>query len=145
VDVQGTEVQARWPERGEWQKFVIERPDGNGAVMPGDTIFLKAHTNNMVEVDGIAVQARWNDKGLWQSLVIRKAISRRLEDTSSDASSLGAFVGAAAALLAVGGLLVLVAAKSTLLSRGNNLQAYQPCSPFKVQPEHREDMDTTLS
>lgn len=51
--------------------------------MPGDTIFLYAHTGKVVDVSGTEVQARWADERLWQSLIIEKAASqpgsRRLE------------------------------------------------------------------
>lgn len=75
---------------GEWQKILIERKDGKGAVMPGDTIFLKAHTGKTIEVEGDTVQCRWSDKGLWQDLIIEPSASRRLMDTSVYDSVAGA-------------------------------------------------------
>merc|ERR1711907_571774 len=54
---------------------------GSGAIMPGDSIFLQAHTGNLIDVQGTAVQARWSDTGDWQTLVIEKAANRRLSDS----------------------------------------------------------------
>jgi len=65
-------VKARWPDRGYWQTFTIEKK-GGGYIMPGDTIFLRTHLGQHVDVQGDAVQARWSDQGLWQGLVIEKA------------------------------------------------------------------------
>jgi len=77
LDVQGSDVQARWTDYGNWQKMIIEK-EGSGAIMPGDVIFLRAHTGNQIDVSGTIVQARWSEKGLWQSLVVEQATSRRL-------------------------------------------------------------------
>merc|ERR1712185_830796 len=49
LHVQDTAVLAKWSDYGEWQRFVLEKRDGDGPVMPGDAIFLRAHTWKYVE------------------------------------------------------------------------------------------------
>lgn len=66
---------------GEWQKLFIEKR-GAGAIMPGDTIFLRAHTGKIIEVQGEAVQAHWDDLGEWQAMIIEKSNPRRLTQTT---------------------------------------------------------------
>jgi len=61
--------------------------------MPGDAIFLRAHTGNMIEVEDAAVQARWPEQGTWQELIIEKSALRRLLETSTDDSAVGASPG----------------------------------------------------
>jgi len=90
VDVQGLAVQAHWNDKGAWQQLHIYKKDGSGAVMPGDSIFLQAHTGNLIEVEGTAVQARWTEKGDWQTLVIEKVVYRRLSDRLLTQEALGA-------------------------------------------------------
>merc|ERR1711879_1076158 len=80
VHVQDTAVVAKWSDRGEWQRFVLQKKNGDGPVMPGDAIFLRAHTWRYIEVDGDAVRARWYEPGEWQSLIVEKSSSRRLSD-----------------------------------------------------------------
>lgn len=75
--VDGADVQARWTDYGNWQKMIIEK-NGNGAILPGDVIFLRVHTGKQIDVSGTSVQARWSEKGLWQSLVVEQAAFRRL-------------------------------------------------------------------
>merc|ERR1712216_220411 len=93
VDVQGVSVQAVWKDWGDWQRLSIERKAGKGAVMPGDAIFFRAHTGNMIEVEDTAVQARWPEQGTWQELIIEESASRRLLETSADDSPVGASFG----------------------------------------------------
>merc|ERR1712093_960438 len=78
MGVQDTAVRADWNDYGLWQTFIIQKKSGKGPVMPGDSIFLRAHTGKFIEVDGVAVQARWNEEGEWQSLVVEKSSLRRL-------------------------------------------------------------------
>lgn len=101
IDVQGVEVQARWSDRGNWQKLIIENKVGTGAIIPGDSIFLRSHTGMRIEVEGGAVRARWSDRGAWQTLVIKKSTLRRLSETRPDASSLQAILGIVARSLVV--------------------------------------------
>lgn len=79
VDVEGAVVQARYKDRGDWQKLVVEKLSG-GAIFSGDAIFLKAHTGNIIDVSGLSVQARWAEQSEWQRLVIHRSVRRRLED-----------------------------------------------------------------
>lgn len=46
--------------------------------MPGDSIFLQAHTGWYVGVHDVAVKASWFDKGDWQTFTVEKAMTRRL-------------------------------------------------------------------
>lgn len=140
VDVEGIEVQARWQDRGEWQRFYIERKDGSGAVLPGDTIFLRANTQKVVEVDGDKVQCRWDDLGMWQSLVIEKSTSRRLAETPVDESTIGALLGVAVVIL---GVIVLVGI-SALLRRGHEAKVFGSDYSYKVQPMQDEDAGISL-
>merc|ERR1711972_1062110 len=72
---------------------IIEKPNRNGSVLPGDTIVLRAHTGTMIDVVGSNVQARWFDYGVRQSLSIEKATARRLSEDPADTASVGAAVG----------------------------------------------------
>merc|ERR1712093_808203 len=82
MGVQDTAVRADWNDYGLWQTFIIQKKSGNGPVMPGDSIFLRAHTRKFIEVDGVAVQARWYEEGEWQSLVVERSSLRRLAEAS---------------------------------------------------------------
>merc|ERR1712036_129372 len=42
VHVEGTSVFATWREHGEWQKLIVHKKSGDGPIMPGDAIFLRA-------------------------------------------------------------------------------------------------------
>jgi len=90
VDVQDTKVQARWPEWGDWQRFFIQKKDGNGAILPGDRVILQAHTGKMLDVQGGAVAANWHDTGDWQTFILEtrsdQAASRRLSEAESISS-----------------------------------------------------------
>lgn len=79
----------QWHASGEFQKFVIERQEGDGAIMPSDVIFLRAYTGRMLDVEGDSVRCRWFDYGRWQTLKIEMAEPRRLIETSGDVSSRG--------------------------------------------------------
>ena len=48
--------------------------------MPGDSIFLRAHTGRLIEVSGDAVQANWLEMGEWQTLVVERSTLRRLTE-----------------------------------------------------------------
>merc|ERR1712093_281264 len=82
MGVQDTAVRADWNDYGLWQTFIIQKKSGKGPVMPGDSIFLRAHTGKFVEVDGVEVQARWYEEGQWQSLVVERSALRRLTEAS---------------------------------------------------------------
>lgn len=112
--------------------------------MPGDTIFLRAHTNMMVEVEGDAVQARWGETGLWQSLKIEKANLRRLAETAVDTSPLGALLGAAAVVLAVATLVIALVAKSALMRDTQEIKAFHSDCSYKVQPMQDEDEEVSV-
>jgi len=71
VDVEGSLVQARWAQHGNWQALIIEK-DRDGTISSGDTIYLKTHTGAHIDVDGDSVQARWHDMGALQALTIEK-------------------------------------------------------------------------
>lgn len=77
-------VRADWSAWGEWQRLIIERKHGNGPVMPGDAILLRARTGNFIDVEGIKVQARFQDRELLQSIVVEKSLKRRLMNISTD-------------------------------------------------------------
>jgi len=74
--------------------------DGAGAVMPGDTIYLQAHTGKMIDIEDELVQARWLDRGLWQTLTIEKASARRLTMDVSELSTFASITGTAAGVVA---------------------------------------------
>jgi hypothetical protein len=98
VGVQNSGVYARWNAQGTWQGFIIEKPNGNGSVLLGDTIVLRAHTGKMIDVVGSSVQARWFDYGAWQSLSIEKATARRLLEDPANTASVGVVFGALAGI-----------------------------------------------
>merc|ERR1712072_132310 len=77
VDVDSELAQARWHDRGYWQRFFIHK-NGGGTIFPGDSIFLEAHTGKLIDIQDTEVKARWTERGHWQSLVIEKVTSRRL-------------------------------------------------------------------
>jgi len=129
VDVQGLAVQAHWNDKGAWQQLHIYKKDGSGAVMPGDSIFLQAHTGNLIEVEGTAVQARWTEKGDWQTLVIEKVVYRRLSGSFLTQEALGV---TSRAFLLLPVMLVLLAAM--MLWRHNK---HASC---KVQPTDCVDL-----
>merc|ERR1711981_395709 len=49
IDVQGSEVQARWQSQGNLQSIVIEKQNG-GTVYSGDTVYLKTYSGNHIDV-----------------------------------------------------------------------------------------------
>merc|ERR1711988_577531 len=56
IEVEVTSVQARWPEAGLWQTFIIENYGGR-IIYSGDTIFLRSHTEKMLHVQNTSVLA----------------------------------------------------------------------------------------
>merc|ERR1719343_248633 len=64
------EVHTRWDHRGEWQKFTVEKADGDGEVMSGGAVFLTAWTGKRITVEGAGVHALWDHMGSWEKLVI---------------------------------------------------------------------------
>merc|ERR1719181_536122 len=67
-------VQARYSDKGAWQRFVMEKADtASSELRGGDVVFLTGHTGNQVDVEGESVSARWSEKGAWQSLAVEKA------------------------------------------------------------------------
>lgn len=100
VHVEDTAVLAKWDDYGNWQKFTIvhkseeSEPEAerNGPVMPGDVIFLRAHTGKMIDVTGIEVQARFFDEGLWQSLTVEKSKSQSASRRLTAASQTNAMI-----------------------------------------------------
>merc|ERR1711974_296358 len=109
VDVEGAAVQARWPERGNWQRLVIEKKDVRfGAILPGDQVTLMAHTGNMLDVQGVTVAANWHDRGDWQTVVIEQhAAQRRLSEVAGGVPPLPTFQSM---YIATGLLAILVGA-----------------------------------
>jgi len=86
IDVSSEVVQARWPERGDWQRLVIEKREG-GAIFPGDKIFLLSHAGKHIAVEGVEVTASWHDHGAWQALAIERAAGRRLQAIAAAAGA----------------------------------------------------------
>jgi len=78
----GELAQARWSDRGAWQRFIIQK-NGGGTIFPGDAVFLEAYTGNLIDIEGTEVKARWTERGNWQTLVIEKLTSRRLHKLTS--------------------------------------------------------------
>lgn len=77
---------AEWDEAGDWQRFIILRKDVSGPIMPGDSIFLLAHTQKVLDVQGSTVRANWLDYGPWQTLIVERSSLRRLtQDSTKDA------------------------------------------------------------
>jgi hypothetical protein len=64
------------------KKITIEKKDGSGEILSGDSVTLQAHTGKFIEVEGTGVQARFAGRGDWQTLVIEKAAGRQLAETS---------------------------------------------------------------
>jgi len=61
IDVEGTQVRARYDDRGRWQQFVV-CPYGNSescTLLNGDIVCLMAHTGRFLGVTGRRVTARW--------------------------------------------------------------------------------------
>merc|ERR1711881_567147 len=65
IDVEGSEVRARWQSQGNLQAIVIEKQNG-GTVHSGDTVYLKTYSGNHIHVMDKTVKAMWNDWGAWQ-------------------------------------------------------------------------------
>jgi len=63
-------VHAFWHHRGKWQRFELEREDGPGPVLSGDTVLLKSWTGRRLTVQGSRVHASWRHAGAWQKFVI---------------------------------------------------------------------------
>jgi len=61
--------------------------------MPGDTIFLRAHTGKMLDIEGdtsSSVRARYALVGARQALIVEKlADARRLKQTAADKAASG--------------------------------------------------------
>jgi hypothetical protein len=72
IDVEGSSVQARWTERGAWQRLTIVTEAG-GVIQSGDVVFLTAHTGKLWDAGNEAVQARYTDFGTWQKFIIESA------------------------------------------------------------------------
>merc|ERR1712227_732091 len=89
VDVQDTQVRARWHDWGDWQRLLIYKKEGSGAIMPRDKVVLQAHTSTMLDVQGEAVAARWHDAGDWQTFTLEERAEdrsdRRLSEVASSA------------------------------------------------------------
>jgi len=68
------DVHTKWDHKGEWQRFVIEKETGSGAIEDGDKVFLTAWTGNRITVQQETVHAKWDHRGSWQMLTLsRKA------------------------------------------------------------------------
>mmetsp|Transcript_34257 Transcript_34257/g.86627 ORF Transcript_34257/g.86627 Transcript_34257/m.86627 type:complete len:500 (-) Transcript_34257:315-1814(-) len=68
------DVHTKWDHKGEWQRFVIEKETGSGAIEDGDEVFLTAWTGKRITVQQETVHAKWDHKGSWQMLTLsRKA------------------------------------------------------------------------
>merc|ERR1719401_650228 len=64
-------VEAKWPDRGPWQRLVVEKVDG-GAIRYDDNIFLRAnHTGAHIDVESGLVKARFNHFGVTQLMQVR--------------------------------------------------------------------------
>jgi len=106
IEVENEDVRARFDNKGDWQKFIIEKDSqgdlgvifsgesvdlvahtGNhmemvfeknsgGAILPGDTVYLKIHTGEYIDVEDDWVRARWADKGSFQALTVEELTPR---------------------------------------------------------------------
>jgi len=74
VDVQGTAVQARWPDQGWWQSLKIEKA-GGGSLNSGDIVYLTSHTGALLGVENGVVAAQYAEKGAIQSFRVQKVDS----------------------------------------------------------------------
>merc|ERR1711988_1458426 len=108
-DVEEELVQARYPDRGAWQKFTIEKGEASssqaadqkmsgiqsGPISNGDTVYLLAHTSKYVDVEegGTSVRARWQDRGGGQKFVVEKASDSSPEIRNGDEIFLKANTG----------------------------------------------------
>jgi len=73
IEVETELAQARFDDRGDWQRFTIEK-DQEGNISSGDHIYLRAHTGKHLEVENEVAQARFDDRGDWQRFqIINKA------------------------------------------------------------------------
>jgi len=73
LTVQGTDLHAKWHDKGVWQEFVIEKMSPESAtVESGDAIYLRAHTGKQVSVQDTTVLAQWGNKDTWERLTIKK-------------------------------------------------------------------------
>lgn len=59
----GRQMYARYSEESTWQTFVIENKQGDGAILPGDAVFLRAYNGLRVTVVGTDVNALAADNG----------------------------------------------------------------------------------
>jgi len=46
--------------------------EGKRAIFSGDSVFLSAHTGNLLDVEGDSVSARWKEYGTWQTMIVEK-------------------------------------------------------------------------
>lgn len=71
IDVESSQVQARWDSQGTWQALEILK-QSSGSIQSGDTIYLRSHAGVHIDVTDAGVMARWGDQGDWQALIIEK-------------------------------------------------------------------------
>jgi len=69
IEVQDTLAQARYDDRGDWQRFTIEK-DKEGNISSGDHVYLRSHTGKHLDVENEVAQARFDDHGDWQRFQI---------------------------------------------------------------------------
>merc|ERR1711981_1408091 len=74
IDVSGESVQARWAEKGDWQKLIIEKRGGDGPILPNDLVCFRAHTDKYVHAQDSVLKAMWNECGDWQSMQIEREV-----------------------------------------------------------------------
>lgn len=77
-------LSARWSDKGEWQKFVIQAsPEQDAAplsaVCYGEDVFLMTSYHTFVDVADGNVLARWQDRGDWQRLAFERFVEERAE------------------------------------------------------------------
>ncbi|CAK0843123.1 unnamed protein product [Prorocentrum cordatum] len=102
--VTGDAVEARSDETGPTQELVVEKEANDGAIWPGDVVFLMAHTGKCIDVQGDVVSARWPMHGPWQAFTIEKAAvpEEPLNGARKDSEAASESAEAEAVLLADG-------------------------------------------
>jgi len=63
-------VHANEDDRGERQRFVIERQSGSGTVVSGDVVLFKAWNGHRLSAPSTSIHAQWNNSGSWEQFVI---------------------------------------------------------------------------
>merc|ERR1719159_2249941 len=69
--VSGNEVSAKRQGQASWQSWTLEKNE-EGAIFPGDMVYLRSYTGRRVDIEGERILARWPHYDARQALIVEK-------------------------------------------------------------------------